>query len=152
MQLIAKDCMSHKIRSIGPDVNAKEALKTLLESGMSGLPVLNKRGAVLGVFTEKEVLTAILPAYVKNVGAFVYGEDSKTVLKRVARLDRFLVKDVMRKEVQTVTEETPLSEVSRVMLTRSERRVIVTKDGKAVGVITRSDVVRALAKEAETLK
>ncbi len=152
MLLVAKDCMSKSIKSISPDENAKKALEILLASGMSGLPVLNKRGAVVGAFTEKEILMAILPAYIRKVGSFIYGEDSKAVLKRMSSLDKFLVKDLMRKEVQTVEEETSLSEVSRIMLSHSERRVVVIKGGKAIGIITRYDVVRALAKNAETLQ
>jgi CBS domain-containing protein len=152
MLLVAKDCMSKSIKSIAPDENAKKALEILLASGMSGLPVLNKRGAVVGVFTEKEILIAVLPAYIGKVGSFIYGEDSKSVLKRMSGLDKFLVKDIMRKEVQAVEEETSLSEVSRIMLSNNERRVVVIKGGKAIGIITRCDVVRALAKNAETLQ
>ena len=148
MSFVAKDYMSKKIKSVSPDMNAKDALKLLIKSGMSGLPVLKKSGAVAGVFTEKEVLSAILPVYLKKVGEFVYGEDSKHELKKLAHLGKFQVKDIMRKEVPTVTEETSLTEVSKIMLTKSERRIIVVRGDKAVGVITRSDVVKALAKEA----
>jgi CBS domain-containing protein len=119
-----------------------------MRSRTSGLPVLDRRGTVVGVFTEKEVLKAILPSYVKDVGDFIYGEDSKAELKKLCRLEKSKVRDVMRKEVPTVSGETSLTEVSRIMLTRSERRVVVTRGRKAIGVITRSDVVRALAEEA----
>lgn len=148
MSFTAKDCMSRSIKSVPPDMNAKEALKLLIQSGASGLPVLDGQGAVVGVFTEKEILKSILPSYLKDVGNFVYGEDSKLELKRLAHLDRLAVRDVMRTEVPTVTEETSLTEISHIMLTKSERRVIVVKARKAVGVITRADVVKALAREA----
>jgi predicted transcriptional regulator len=148
MKLISKDYMSTDVRSLPPDMNAKEALRALMDSGMSGLPVLEKDGTIVGVFTEKEVLKAILPSYIKDVGAFVYGEGSKSELKKLAHMEGLSVKDLMRREFPTVSEETSLAEVSRIMLTKSERRVIVTSGCKAVGIITRSDVVKALAKEA----
>jgi len=148
MSFVAKNWMSKDIKSVSPDMNAKDALKMLIDSGVSGLPVLTKTGNLAGVFTEKEVLRAILPAYIKKVGEFVYGEDTKHELNRLAHLGKFKVKDVMRKEVPTVTEDTSLTEVSKIMLTKSERRIIVIKGNKAAGVITRSDVVKALAKEA----
>jgi CBS domain-containing protein len=140
--------MSKTIKSVQPDMNAKEALKALIRSGASGLPVIDGQGILVGVFTEKEILKSILPSYLKDVGNFVYGEDSKLELKRLAHLDRLTVKDIMRTEVPTVTEETSLTEISHIMLTRSERRVMVVKGKKALGVITRADVVTALAKEA----
>ncbi len=148
MSFTAKDCMSRAIKSVPPDMNAKEALKILIESGASGLPVIDKEGSPIGVFTEKEVLKAIMPVYLMKIGNFVYGQDSKGELKKLAHLEKFQVKDVMRKEIPTVTEETSLTEVSHIMLTKSERRVIVVKGKKAIGVITRADVVKALAREA----
>jgi len=54
----------------------------------------------------------------------------------------------MRTEVSVAGEDSPLAEISRIMLTNSQRRVIVTKGDKAVGVITRWDLVKALAAEA----
>ena len=148
MSFTAKDCMSKNIKSVLPEMKASQALKVLIESGASGLPVMDSQGVLLGVFTEKEVLKSIMPSYLKDVGNFVYGEDSKAELKKLAHLDRFQVKEIMRKEVPTVTEETSLTEISHIMLTKSERRVMVVKGKKAIGVITRADVVKALAREA----
>lgn len=140
--------MTKKIKSVPPEMGAKSALRLLIRSKASGLPVIDRNGRLVGVLTEKEVLKAILPVYVKDVGAFIYGQDSKAELKKLAELDRFTVKDIMREEVPTLEEGASLSEASHVMLTKSERRIVVTKDGKPVGVITRADVVKALAKEA----
>lgn len=146
MQFQAKDFMSKKIKSIKPEVNAKDAVRELISSGTSGLPVIDASGELVGVFTEKEILRAIMPAYVEDVGAFVYGEDSRAGLKKMAGLDKFLVRDLMRKDVPTVEEEVSLTEISRMMLAKSERRILVVRDKKPVGVITRHDVLGALAK------
>ncbi|MCM8761361.1 MAG: CBS domain-containing protein [Candidatus Omnitrophica bacterium] len=148
MSVTAKDCMSRDVKYVSPEMNAKDALKVLIESGASGLPVMNPDGEILGVFTEKEILKTILPSYLKGVGNFVYGDDSKVTLKKLANLDKFQVKDIMRKEVPIVTEDTSVAEISRLMLARSERRVMVVRENKAVGVVTRADVVRALARQA----
>lgn len=72
---------------------------------MSGLPVIDKNGNVVGVFTEKEILQSVLPVYVKDVGAFIYSGDSKPELKRLAGLEKLSVKDLMRKEIPTVSED-----------------------------------------------
>jgi len=149
MSCTIKQCMTKKIKSVPPDMNARDALKILIKTGASGLPVIGKDGALAGVFTEKEILRAILPGYLKHVGMFAYGQDSKAQLRKLARLDRLKVRDIMRVEVPTLDEGSSLSEASHIMLTRSERRIVVTKDGKPVGVITRADVVKALAKAAD---
>lgn len=150
MTFVVRDCMSGRIAILDPEMNAKEALKFLLDSGHSGLPVVDKDGRVLGVFTEKEVLGSILPTYVKHVGPFIYSDDSKAQLKRIAQLDRFLVKDIMRKEVSIVNEDASLTEVSRIMLTKSERRVVVVREDKIIGVLTRYDIVKALHEKSQS--
>ena len=146
--LVAGNFMSKRVKSIPPNMNAKEALKKLLKSGASGLPVMDGRGRLCGVFTEKEILKAVSPAYLADVGAFKYGEGSKSELKKMSHLGKFKVRDIMRKEVPTLGENTSLTEVSHIMLMRNERRVIVTMGSKVVGIITRSDVVGAFAREA----
>lgn len=148
MDFRVKEHMSREIKSVSPGMNAKEALKLLLDSGSSGMPVIDEKGSLVGVFTEKEVLKAVLPAYVKAVGTFVYADDSKAELKKMANLEKFAVKDLMRKEVPTLDEDASLTEASKIMLTKSERRIVVVSKGRPAGVITRSDVVRALAKKA----
>jgi len=148
MRLHIKDMMSKKIRSISPDISAAEALRILVKKGTSGLPVIDKGGVALGVFTEKEVIKAILPTYLKDVGNFIYAEDSKSELKKIAGLKAIKVSDIMRRDFPTLDEEASLTEASRIMLTRNERRIVVLRNKKAVGIITRYDVVRGLAKEA----
>lgn len=143
-----RDVMSKEIKSVGPDMNAKDALKVLIENDMSGLPVIDGSARLVGVFTEREVLKAILPVYIRDVGTFVYAGESKAELKKLAALEKFMVKNLMRKDVPTISADASLAEASRIMLTKSERRVVVMDSDRPVGVITRGDVVRALAKEA----
>ena len=148
MGLQVKDVMSKEVKSISPDINAKDALKILIESDMSGLPVIDRDGRLVGVFTEREILKTILPVYVKDVGTFIYANDSKSELKKLASVEKFLVRDLMRKDVPTIDEEASLTETSKIMLTKSERRIVVMKNNRPVGIVTRNDVVRALAQKA----
>lgn len=151
MKVRVKDLMTKQIKSIPPDMSAKDALNLLLDSSLSGVPVIDKDGNLVGVFTEKEILKAILPAYLKDVGSFVYADDPKAEFKKMAKLEKFKVKDLMRKEVPALDEESSITEASKIMLLKSERRVMVMKDEKVVGVITRCDVVKFFAKEAGIL-
>ena len=148
MDTHVKDVMSKDIKYVSPEMTAKDALRMLIENDMSGLPVIDKDGSPVGVFTEREVLKAILPVYVRQVGAFIYGEESKSELKKIVQLEKFLVKDLMRKDAPTIDQAATLTEASKMMLTKGERRIIVIRDKKAVGVITRGDVVGTLAKKA----
>jgi CBS domain-containing protein len=145
-----KEIMTKDVTSILPDTNAKEALDLLEKLQISGLPVIDDKGRLVGMFTEKEVLAAILPSYIEKVGRFIYEENPKTVKQKMANLRNIKVKDIMRKEVVTVDEDVVLCEVARTMLTQKVRRIpVLDKEKRMVGIVARTDVVRAYRREAE---
>ena len=144
----AKDIMTKKVISVSPDTNAQEALDLLLKMEISGLPVIDDKNKLVGMFTEKEVLSAILPSYVEKVGRFMYQENPKAVKQKINMLRTVKVKEVMRKEVVTLNEDTTLCEVARIMLTQKARRIpVFNKAKEVVGIVSRGDVVKALFQE-----
>ena len=62
------DIMTKELTSVLPDASATEAVELLLKMQISGLPVIDENHKLVGMFTEKEVLTGILPSYVDKVG------------------------------------------------------------------------------------
>ena len=144
----AKEIMTKDVVSITPDTNASEALELLLKMRISGLPVLDEKNKLVGMFTEKEVLSAILPSYVGSVGRFMYQENPKAVRQKTLAFRHLKVKDVMRRTSVTLDEDTTLCEVARIMLTQKARRITVLNKAKeVVGIVARGDVVEALFKE-----
>lgn len=145
-----KEIMTKEVVSIKPDDNVVEALRFLFKVQISGLPVINAQGKLVGMFTEKEVLSYILPSYIEKVGRFIYEENPKSIKKKFMELDKVKVSQLMRRDVITTNEDTGLCEVARIMLTQKARRLpVVDKSGKVVGIVAREDVVKAYAKEAE---
>ncbi|MEM7817135.1 MAG: CBS domain-containing protein [Candidatus Aenigmatarchaeota archaeon] len=139
--------MSKDIKSVSPDLSAKEALNILFELKISGLPVLDKDGKLLGMFTEKEVLKAILPTYVDHKGVMIYIEDVRALKNRIMMLEKLTVKEVMRKEVVVVNEDISINEVARIMLTEKVRRIpVVDKEKRVVGIVARSDILNTFIK------
>ncbi|KPK38445.1 MAG: hypothetical protein AMJ78_09985 [Omnitrophica WOR_2 bacterium SM23_29] len=143
------EIMTKEVTCLSPEINAKEALDLLLKMKISGLPVIDDKNKLVGMLTEKEVLSAILPSYVEKVGKFVYEENPKVVKQKISALQNIKVKDVMRKNVVTVDEDTTLCEVARIMLTQKARRLpVLNKAQDVVGIVARGDVVKALFREA----
>lgn len=139
-----KEIMTKEVTSVCADTNAQEALELLQKMQISGLPVIENKKLV-GMFTEKEVLSAILPSYVEKVGRFIYEENPKAVKQKIIALRGIKVREVMRKEVITVDEDTTLCEVARIMLTQKARRLpVFNKTKEVIGIISRGDVVKAL--------
>lgn len=144
-----REIMQEKVVSVKPQDNALEALRQLFKMKISGLPVVDEQGKLQGMFTEKEVLSYVLPSYIEKVGSFVYEENPKATRKKFSELSAITVSQVMRKEVITVGEETTLSEAARIMLTKKARRLpVIDKSGRVVGIVARCDVVESLVKES----
>ncbi len=144
-----REIMQEKVVSVKPQDNALEALRQLFKMKISGLPVVDEQGKLQGMFTEKEVLSYVLPSYIEKVGSFVYEENPKATRKKFSELSAITVSQVMRKEVITVGEETTLSEAARIMLTKKSRRLpVIDKSGRVVGIVARCDVVESLVKES----
>jgi len=143
------EIMTKEVTSLSPEINAMEALNLLQKMKISGLPVIDEKNKLVGMFTEKGILSAILPSYVEKVGKFVYEENPKVVKQKISALQNTKVADVMRKNVVTVDEDTTLCEVARIMLTQKARRLpVLNKAQDVVGIVARGDVVKALFREA----
>ncbi len=146
-----KEIMTKDVVSIKPDDNAKDALALLFKMQISGLPVIDSQAKLVGMFTEKDIISYILPSYIEKVGRFIYDENPKSTKKKFLDLSKMTVSQLMRKDVVTTSEDTPLCEVARIMLTQKARRLpVLDKSGKVVGIVARGDVLKALAKEVET--
>ena len=148
-----KEIMTREVNSISPDISAWEGLMELSNNKISGLPVINQHGKLVGMFTEKEVLSFILPSYVEKVGHFIYEENPKSTKTKLSALNKLTVGQLMRKEVVTISEEVALCEAARVMLIQKARRLpVLDKSGKVVGIIAREDVLKAFIQETGVVK
>jgi CBS domain-containing protein len=144
-----KEIMVKDVTSISPETGADEALDLLQKMQISGLPVIDENGKLVGMFTEKNILSYILPSYIEKVGRFIYEENPKSTKKKFMELNKIKVRQLMRKDVVTTTEDTTVCEAARVMLTQKARRIpVVDKSGKVVGIVARCDILKVFAKEA----
>jgi CBS domain-containing protein len=145
-----KEIITRELKYLSGNESVKEALEIISSIGISGLPVIDKHRNLLGMFTEKDVLRVILPSYLKQVGGFVYEKNPKNIRKKLLSLSTVKVVDVMHKEIETVNEDTSLSEAARIMLVKNIRRIpVLDKNKKVIGIIARCDIVETFRKMAE---
>src|SRR3989338_10514838 len=100
-----KEAMVKGVDSLPPGISVKEAMDTLLKRKISGLPVIDQAGKLVGMFTEKNILSYLLPSYIEKVGRFVYEENPKATKKKLTELCQIKVSQLMRKEVITAAED-----------------------------------------------
>jgi CBS domain-containing protein len=121
--LTAGAIMTPELVTLGPDASIEEAIETLLAKEISGLPVVDETGRLVGVITEFALLAVAYDQRVKD----------HTVAQHMTR------------DVISVDVNDPLSRVADVCIVHRVRRVPVMQNGRLVGLIARRDVLRALA-------
>jgi CBS domain-containing protein len=139
-----KDLMTKGLITVGSDESLKEAARRMIEAGISGLLVTDGDGELQGVITEAD---------------FVKAESGRRAGKRARLLRWFsngepkipssqrLVRDVMTSEVITLGPNADHAEAARVMQRAGIKRVpIVDRDGLPIGIVSRSDILRAFAR------
>lgn len=147
-----REVMTTEVKSISPDTTIREALDLLDKLQISGLPVIDNNDKLVGMFTEKNILSYMLPSYIEKVGRFIYEDNPKAIKKKFMELTGVKVSQLMRREVITTSEDTTLSEAARIMLTQRARRLpVLDKSGKVVGIVARCDILKGFTKEAESV-
>jgi CBS domain-containing protein len=146
-----EDMRAHQIRSrrvmtIRPEASIADAIKLMLAHHISGLPVADANGKLVGILCESDFLrrTEIGTEHARN--------RLLTILLGAERIaDEFVkehgrkVEQVMTRQPITVGEQTPLEEVADLMERRHLNHVPVLRDDRIVGIITRSDFLSAVA-------
>ncbi|MFZ0015600.1 MAG: CBS domain-containing protein [Acidimicrobiia bacterium] len=137
-----EELMTTDVITIGPEATLKEAARRMIEARISGLPVTDETGALIGVITEAD---------------FVKEEAGRRSTKRARLLRWFhkeepldaerLVGDVMTQEVFTLDESADHADAARLMQAKNIKRIpVVTAEGRLLGVVSRSDILRAFAR------
>ncbi len=138
--------MSTNIISVLPSTTLADAVRIMIANRISGLPVLENDGQLVGIITEGDLLRRTelesqgkQPSWLK-----VFLMPSVVAADYVATHGR-RVAEVMTPNPISVSPETDLAEVARLMLQQHVKRLPVLEDGRMVGIISRADVLRALA-------
>lgn len=113
----AKDIMTRDIVTVSPTMSVKNLAMTLIKNQISGAPVAAKNGKIVGVVSEADIVAK-------------RGKDVKTI---------------MSKTVISVGEDTSVEEIARLMTTHAIKRLPVMTDGAIVGIVSRADIVSAIA-------
>ncbi len=145
----AADVMTRDVLAIRPDTAVFDALRLMLEHRISGLPVVDAAGAVIGIISEGDFLRRAELATGRQRARWMNWLVSPGRLadEYVAEHGRS-VAEVMTPLVVTVDESAPLAEVVELMERRRIKRVPVTRGGKLTGIVTRTDLLRELVRMA----
>ena len=149
---IVSDVMSYNPITVKPEMSLKEAIKILAEQRISGLPVVNENGKLVGIVSETDLMWqesgATPPPYIMVLDSIIFLENPARYEKEIHKALGETVHDVMTKNPLTTTAEKPLSATAKLMHEHNIHRLPVLNEyGKVIGILTRGDIIRAMAAE-----
>lgn len=145
--LKAADIMFSGVISTTPGKTVQEAAGLMLEHGVSALPVIEASGKLVGIVSESDLMRHVeagtdhhrswwLRAIMGNEG----------MAREYVRENARRVSDVMTKTVITAAPDTPVRQLADMLERNGIKRVPIVKDGKVVGIVSRANLLRALAR------
>jgi CBS domain-containing protein len=141
------ELMTEKVLTIGPEAPIKDVAKVLITNGISGLPVCDIEGRVLGVISEGDILYKEHdPAEGHLGGPLRWIVDGTLNSAAVNKAKALTARKAMTAPALTIAPWESVSEAARIMCQRHVNRLPVVKDGLLVGIITRADLVRAFTR------
>ena len=149
-----RELMTKRVLTIGPEAPIKDVAKILVENGISGLPVCDIEGHVLGVISEGDILYKEHdPVEGARGGPLAWLSSGSPRYAGYAKSRAMAARAAMTTPAITIAPHQSVSEAARIMASRGVNRLPVVKDEKLVGIVTRADLVRAFVREdAEILR
>lgn len=129
--MLVKERMSHPVITVHPEMPIQEALQRVRKERVRRFPVVDKRGRLIGIVSERDLLHAA-PS----------DATSLSIWEVNYLVSKITVEKVMTREVITISEDTPLEEAARIMADNKIGGLPVVRDGKLVGIITETDLFK----------
>jgi CBS domain-containing protein len=142
----AGEVMTTKVITVGENASVAEVAKLLAERGISAVPVVDKENRVIGMVSEGDLLHRTETGTEKCRSWWLEMMASTNQLAGdYIKSHSANVKDVMTRDVISVSDTTPLADIAIPLEANRIKRVPVIRDGKLVGIVSRANLVRALA-------
>jgi CBS domain-containing protein len=152
MAELVREIMDRNPATVGPEAGVEEVVRTLREHELPGVPVVDGDGRCLGIVTEADLVLPDeqgdlhLPHYVNLFGGTVFLESLGRFEGRLRKAFAATAADMMTAEPDTVAPDTTVREAARLIHESGHNRLPVVDGARLVGVVTRLDVLGALAR------
>jgi CBS domain-containing protein len=150
------ELMQREVVAFKPNDTIRQVVETLKVKGISGAPVIDDQGKVIGVISEADImnLTATIPfPDIDPLNPFPvfsltsYVDRVKEIPDEIDRLFEGYVKDVMTRKPLTISPDASISDAARIMHKKDFNRIpVVDEEGKLVGIIAREDIISVFAR------
>jgi CBS domain-containing protein len=146
-----RDIMDAEPETVHPGTPVEEVISLLRQNELPGVPVVDDDGSCVGIVTEADLVLPDdqgdlhIPHYVNLFGGTVFLEPLSRFEQRLRKAFASNAADMMTRDPDTVAPDTTVREAARLIHESGHNRLPVVEDGRLVGVVTRVDVLGALA-------
>jgi CBS domain-containing protein len=142
----ATDVMTTEVVTVDENASVQEAARLMAERGISALPVVDRHNRVIGIVSEGDLMHRTETGTERRRAWWLDMASSTNQLAAdYIKAHGGKVKDVMTRDVVSVTEATPVADIAAVLETNRIKRVPVLREGRLVGIVSRANLVRVLA-------
>jgi len=142
----ASDVMTPNVVTVTPETRVEQIARLLLERRISGVPVIDAEGRLVGIVTEGDLMRRPELGTERHRGWWLrFFGDERARAEEYARAHGSRAEQVMTRSVITVTEETPVSEIARLLEEHHIKRVPVVRDARVIGIVSRANLLQGLA-------
>jgi CBS domain-containing protein len=152
MPVLVRDVMDSEPATVREDATIEEVVRTLREHELPGVPVVDAEGRCAGIITEADLVLPDeqgdlhLPHYIDLFGGLVFLEPLQRFEERLRKAFASTAGDMMSRDPDFVRPDTTVQEAARALHETGHNRLpVVEEDGRLVGVVTRVDLLGALA-------
>jgi CBS domain-containing protein len=141
--------MTRSVITVNVDSEIKEVAAQVVDSRVSGFPVVTEDNRVVGIITEGDLIRRLrevqMPIFMDILGGMIPLKSLSSVEQQLHEITATKVKDLMTTPAITVKEDTELEEIADMMVKRNIKRVpVVDDDERLLGIVSRNDLVRAM--------
>lgn len=147
------EIMQRAVITVRPEASLREVASLLVEHGISGLPVVDREGVLVGVVSEADFVAKELgvPEHRHRVLELFLGESGADRAEQ-AKADAAIAGEAMTSPAITVDPDASVRDAARIMTERQINRLPVVSGGRLVGIVSRADLVRAFVRTDEELR
>jgi CBS domain-containing protein len=141
----ARDVMTTGVVTIGPDAMIAAAVRLMLDHRISGIPVVDHSGHLIGIITEGDLMRRAEISGEQQLRSGASPEAMEAQARAFVKSHGSKVSDVMTARVLSVQEDESVDQIATILEANGIKRVPVTRDGHVIGIVSRANLLRSLA-------
>jgi CBS domain-containing protein len=149
----ASEIMTREVVTVRPDTPVREIARLLNRGDISGVPVVDEAGAVVGIITELDLILRNarlhFPTYIRILDNIIYLQNPRHYRDELRRALGTTAAEIMSQPVISATPDTDVEDIATLMVEKRVNPIPILEEGHLAGIISRADILRLMVQDLE---